>query len=303
MFRDAYKLAREFTRPVVISRRTVAGDCTGGGGAFVVVNDEGWIITAAHIIQQIADLNAQEASWQAHQAKEAAIRADASLSVKERQKQLQSLGKPKASDTTNGSVWWGGVGSGVKNISAIWLPNTPIDLALAQLENFDKSLIAAYPRFMKPTEVDAPGTSLCKLGYPFFQAQPVWDPAQPGFMYPPGQLPPSLFPLEGMLTRIQSVQAIDQAGNLIQFPVPLQGLETSTPGLKGQSGGPIFDIHGNVWALQCLTSHTPLGFEPAVVVNGKQHTEHQFINMGSGPSATTITAWMTHHGVSFDVVP
>ena len=48
MFADAFKLARCFTKPVVNATRlfdkTVECECA----AFVVLNDEGWIITVAH---------------------------------------------------------------------------------------------------------------------------------------------------------------------------------------------------------------------------------------------------------------
>lgn len=49
MFAKAYALARCFTQPVIISTRLYdqTVECT--GGAFVVLNDEGWIITAAHL--------------------------------------------------------------------------------------------------------------------------------------------------------------------------------------------------------------------------------------------------------------
>ena len=54
MFAKAYSLARCFTQPVIISTRLYdkTVECT--GGAFVVLNDEGWIITAAHLFDPIS---------------------------------------------------------------------------------------------------------------------------------------------------------------------------------------------------------------------------------------------------------
>ena len=43
MFRLAYKIAREFTFPVILSRRTIAGACSSSIGAYVVINADGWI--------------------------------------------------------------------------------------------------------------------------------------------------------------------------------------------------------------------------------------------------------------------
>lgn len=37
-------------------------------------------------------------------------------------------------------------------------------------------------------------------------------------------------------------------------------IETSTPRLRGQSGGPIFDVNGAIWAIQSQTHHLKLGF-------------------------------------------
>ncbi len=49
MFSDAYSLAKTFTGPVIVSNKFLDGTVTSGCGAFVVVNDEGWIITVAHV--------------------------------------------------------------------------------------------------------------------------------------------------------------------------------------------------------------------------------------------------------------
>lgn len=46
MFPDALEIARNFTLPVVISRKASVGKCSSSIGACVVINKEGWIITA-----------------------------------------------------------------------------------------------------------------------------------------------------------------------------------------------------------------------------------------------------------------
>jgi len=50
MFADAYEKASCFTYPVIISTRHFDGTIQCGCGAFVLVNEEGWILTAEHII-------------------------------------------------------------------------------------------------------------------------------------------------------------------------------------------------------------------------------------------------------------
>ncbi len=72
----------------------------------------------------------------------------------------------------------------------------------------------------------------------------------------------------------------------------LSYLETSTPGLRGQSGGPIFDVEGRLCAIQVHTVHYPLGFSPVVEQGGRQLEEHQFLNVGVGVHADTILAFL-----------
>jgi len=43
MFRLAYKIAREFTFPVILSRRTIADAFSSFIGAYVVINAGCWI--------------------------------------------------------------------------------------------------------------------------------------------------------------------------------------------------------------------------------------------------------------------
>ncbi len=78
-------------------------------------------------------------------------------------------------------------------------------------------------------------------------------------------------------------------------------IETSSPGLKGQSGGPIFDKDGVIWGIQSTTHCLPLGFSPAVP-DGKPHEkEHQFLNVGRGVHADTIVGAMNRVGIKFQI--
>jgi hypothetical protein len=89
------------------------------------------------------------------------------------------------------------------------------------------------------------------------------------------------------------------AGDQPQFP--LKYVETSSPGLRGQSGGPIFDAHGSIWAIQSQTVHLQLGFSPQVKQGGTQHTEHQFLNVGWGVHAETVLGLLNQLGIEHNV--
>jgi hypothetical protein len=135
--------------------------------------------------------------------------------------------------------------------------------------------------------------SLCRLGYPFYQASATFDEETNQFNLPPDALPVPRFPSEGMLTRLL-------VGDLATTP-PVQPkfIETSSAGLRGQSGGPIFDVDGHIWGIQSRTAHLPLGFDPEVgVPGGAKVTEHQFMNVGIGASSETVLAFLHHHGVA-----
>jgi S1-C subfamily serine protease len=76
-------------------------------------------------------------------------------------------------------------------------------------------------------------------------------------------------------------------------------LETSSAGLRGQSGGPIFDKEGRVWAIQSKTLSIPLGFSPTIKLGTKEITEHQFIHIGVGCHVSEVREFLTAFKVPF----
>ena len=133
-------------------------------------------------------------------------------------------------------------------------------------------------------------------GYPFPQVEAEWDAAADTFRFLPGAELPR-FPIEGIFTR--NINAGDAPEG---FPVAF--LETSSPGLKGQSGGPIVDVHGVVWAIQVKTVSYPLGFSPVVnTPDGKAVAqEHQFLNAGIGSHPVTLEAIFAKHNIAVNWV-
>ena len=71
--------------------------------------------------------------------------------------------------------------------------------------------------------------------------------------------------------------------------------ETSAPGLRGQSGGPIFDGDGRIWGIQSETTSYELGFSPEV----KGEPEHQFLNVGKAVDSSTVCSFLDGLGVSY----
>jgi hypothetical protein len=272
VFRDALALAQQFTFPVILSQKTVAGKCSSSIGAFVVVNADGWIVTAGHILEQFAAAQESVKLCRTRDAQRIAIRDDQSIDEKERRNRLKKLGHEKPEDIDRFSALWGTWQTQATEYHIV----NGVDLGLVKLAPFDPAWVTAYPTFKDPTHGVEPGVSLCKLGYPFHAFEPTYDKAADMFNLPPGALPAPLFPLEGMFTR--TAQLVDPADPNPE--IPLFWLETSTPGLRGQSGGPTFDSKGTVWAIQCRTAHFDLGFNT--------FKSPQYLNVGHGVHPLTL---------------
>ncbi len=170
------------------------------------------------------------------------------------------------------------------------------DLALVRLTGFDMSQIPSFPVFGNHANPIHPGAFLCKLGFPFSEVTASWDATRSAFVLPDGTLPLPFFPLEGMYTR-DCIFVDASTNNTAKY------VETSSPGLRGQSGGPTFDQSGTVWAIQSQTLTLDVGFEAKIVRNGREVTEHQAMSVGLGASIEEITKLINAHQVAVKIQP
>ena len=84
----------------------------------------------------------------------------------------------------------------------------------------------------------------------------------------------------------------------------ISGIEMSTPGLRGQSGGPLFDINGTVYGLQFATNHLHLGFdikEREIVSEGRKYkvSNFPFLHVGLCVHVDQIKEFLTEHKIAF----
>jgi trypsin-like peptidase len=277
MFSKALAEARDYTRPVIISKRLENQEITCGMATFIVVNDSGWVLTAAHVMQDVTLALQHKQEREQYQKDVDAINANPAFSPGKKKHQLNQL-KRNWNWITHHSLWWA-----VDGITFTTIHVDPVaDIAIAQLAGpIDKLVAKTFPTFANPATPIQQGTSLCRLGFPFHDFKALFDPSSGRFSIP--DLPQlAMFPNDGILTR--NVILTDKATNRkVHF------LETSTAGLRGQSGGPIFDTQARVWALQSRTQHLPLGFAPTVKLQGgKEITEHQFMHVGWGVHVSHI---------------
>jgi hypothetical protein len=288
MFKKAYAIAANYTWPIVMPRQTVEGKCYCSIGSMVILNQQGWFLTAYHMISAWKKLIEEKIKTDEHEASEKAIK-DTMLKKSERKSRLAKLGKLQRDATRNYAGYWGR--EGLNLVECFY--NKVVDLAVGRLEPFDSSWVTQYPIIKNPSIPFTPGVSLCKLGFPFHSIKPSYNESRHTFEMPPFSSPLPLFPIDGILTRMMELVLIPPDIELPLYPVRF--IETSSPGLRGQSGGPIFDTNGVVWGIQIRTRPFPLGFEP--IVPGKGVKEHQFLNVGIGVHAVTIVGLLKEQGI------
>ncbi len=285
MFVEAFALVEHFTRPLVISTRRLSGAVESAVATWILLNADGWFLTAGHVFDLWRGFEAHLPEVRAHRAAEAATAADASLDAEGRHAALKRLaGTADPAWIENCSVWWGTDGLTFRDVSVVG----ELDLAIGRLEPVN--LLAGPYRVFKNPEVGfRPGRSLCRFGFAFEQLSVSFDPARSVFALDKPGL--TLFPIEGILTRLIS----PAPGSPPVF------IETSSPGLRGQSGGPVCDARGRIWGIQSRTAHLALGFNPTVTVDGRTVEEHQFINLGWAVHVRPILEVLRARGIAVNV--
>jgi len=275
-------------QPVIISMRFYDKSVGCIGGNFVILNDEGWIITVAHLFESFWALKKHKKEIAEFESHLQAIQEDLRLTTKQRTKKLRGI-KANPRWITNHSFWWGRDGVSLEDVK--FLPEA--DLVVGRLEPFDPTFVKTYPTIKDPTINLNPGTSLCRLGFAFQELRTSFNEEKGNFELPRKVLPIPLFPLEGIFTRNVLTGKSKDGRYEIKF------LETSSTGLRGHSGGPIFDTNGTVWAIQSKTQHFPLGFSPKIVRDGKEVEEHQFLNVGWRVHPEVIGSFLRDNGIRF----
>lgn len=290
MFRDACKKARAFTRPLLTVFRYVDGRFVHGAASMVIVNEEGWFITAAHLFDSLTKARAEAAEIREWTKRKLAIEGDPSLDAKRKRKQISRLSYDRNWIDHVAFFWMNGVDLAKPLATHVLHVSRAHDLAIGQIAGFDRSLFPEYPVFQNPNSDVEAGASLCRMGFPFAKTSVSADP-DGSIAFGVDEV--TYFPNEAMVTREVGEERSGPDGE----PLP-RYLETSTPGLRGQSGGPVFDSKGIVWGIQSFTAHISLGFDPPDPTN-TQRTVHQFLNVGVCVHPAIIQWFMKKHGVKF----
>ncbi|ULQ60239.1 trypsin-like peptidase domain-containing protein [Brucepastera parasyntrophica] len=291
MFVQAIQNVSDFTRAIhTISRNIDSPHIETSSATLFFVNKDGWALTCKHIVDQFV-LTA--AVLEKRQRFLAELEADNSGKNPNRlrKKLMKAYGYPKKPLYEIYNCFMGCVEG---NLEIEYFMHPEIDLALIHFVHYSDLLCDTFPVFAEDGNSLLQGKYLCKLGYPFpeftnYRLNTETDSIEWTEI---GRIESPRFPLEGMVTRL-----------LIDDDREVFGFEMSTPGLRGQSGGPVFDRDGKIWGMQYATRYFDLNFdiEENLNRNGKmvKVREHEFLYVGNCIHVDAIKDFMRSHNVEF----
>ncbi|MBR4226545.1 MAG: trypsin-like peptidase domain-containing protein [Candidatus Methanomethylophilaceae archaeon] len=278
MFAEACRIAKGFTRPVATSIRYQDGTVSSALNSFIIVNRDGWAITAGHTFDSVVkhendrkkmeEINRMNVSGQAG-APANAVKMDPKFIL-------------------NHSFWWGWDGVLISEVTV----DRKIDIALVKLVNFKPEMVPNYPVFANPESVSI-GTSVCRLGHPFVDPPTEFDMARNAFRIPKMDSDAAMFVNDGIVSKMITVK---KAGNSYLDAVYM---DTSTPGYRGQAGGPLVDTKGRVCGMQINTLALPFGFHATMADGSKNPIEDQFCCVGRAVHVKTIREFLDSKNIRY----
>ncbi|MFC3415886.1 S1 family peptidase [Algoriphagus hitonicola] len=287
MFVEAIKEVANFTRAIhSISRNFGNPKIQRGSASLFFINEEGWALTCKHVAQwlgQAEQVNKRFSKF---------MQESKGLTGTQQNKFAKKLGL-SPDQLFEMRITFVDCVDQIKNLKFILHPE--YDLALLKFEGFQKPLYSQAPRFLADDQSIQSGEMLCRLGFPFPEFNNfVLEPTSQTLQWTKeGAARSPRFPIEGMVTRFLG----NKKGEIY-------GIEMSTPGLRGQSGGPLFDTKGRIYGMQSRTKHLHLGFdieEKEVIAHGKTKkiNDYAFIHLGECIHVKVIKDFMRQHQVRF----
>lgn len=289
MYIKAIELADRFTRPVHIISRSYGGTVSPGSSTLFFVNGEGMAITCKHVLHLIKNAGTMNDRYNLFKKEREQLVNGTDFREKLADLELR-YGYRKETTVQVKINFLNTVDS--SNFSSLEHPD--LDLAVIKFEGYTRKFYSSYATFVKDPEKIKPGKSLCRLGYPFpeftnFRYNPETDDIE---WVTTGNPNSPKFPMDGIITRFGS-----DGKRVIS-------IEMSTPGLRGQSGGPLFDSDGLVYGMQHMTSHLHLGFDiqdKEIIMNGeeKKISNYPFIHVGHCIHVDRITEFLNQNQIKF----
>ena len=293
MFESAIDNVLQFTRPLHTISRTYGGLILPGSSTFFFVNNNGIAITCKHVLDLIPAADNINQTYLQFKAERERIPKDGKY--KRNLQGLEIKYKYNADSTIQLKNNFLNCFDTIKEITCHAHPT--LDLAIMEFKGFNKIYYTSHARFIKDNNKIKQGKSLCRIGFPFpefnnFKHNPDTDDIEWTNTGNPNS--PS-FPIDGIVTRFVGSNQNE-----------ITGIEMSTPGLKGQSGGPLFDTAGNIYGMQFATNHLHLGFDMKdieIINNGKKSkvSNYPFLHVGICVHADKIKEFLNQHNINFSL--
>jgi len=292
MFVKAIQDVSRFTRPIhTITRVYGEPVVTPGAATFFFVNELGCAITCKHVMEVLAQRDAINENYRRFRQEKDILGRNNQykkrLSALEEKFRLRNDTTIQLKDQFVNCTY-----APTLRYRAIHHP--VYDLSILVFEEFTQPAYQSFARFKKNGDELQPGKFLCRLGYPFpefsnFRYDAELDDIE---WTAEGKVDSPIFPMEGMITRHVGDQE------------RIMGLELSTPGLRGQSGGPVFDSEGTICGMQMNTTHLHLGFDMkdhVYINNGKAiHVNNQpFLHTGRCLHVNVIKDFLRENDIKF----
>lgn len=285
MYKKSIKYNSKFLIPFVEGIKYYgSNEIEHGLGTMIVINEEGDILTCKHVAQEFI-INDR-------------LREKYSSIINEISKCKNASEKrevEKKYNLTNSSIV-------LTNINLPFDVNKDFEIEIKLHEYLDIAIIKFkgikfkvdnYPIFAK--NIPEQGQSVCKLGFAFpeyscfeysEEKKNIVIKDDVVFHFP-------LFPMDGIVTRL----VMDEKGKTSMF-------ETSSPGIRGQSGGPVFSPEGIIYGIQSYTKQLDLNFD--VDMNVKRGIEERkvsytpFINLGVSISSLEIIKFLDENNIKYE---
>ncbi len=291
MFENSIETVANFTRPINTIIRTYGGkQIIPGSATLFFVNKEGYAITCKHVADMLANADKINHTHAAFKNERDALPKDGKYKM--RLKGLEI--KYKYTDDTVVQIKNMFVDCVDTMSSYTCHAHATQDLAIIKFNDYQTLHYTGNAVFLKDTATIRQGNFLCRLGFPFpeFTNFKYNESADDIEWTSTGLQASPRFPIEGMVTRFLAESN------------QITGIEMSTPGLRGQSGGPLFNNKGIIYGMQFSTKHLHLGFDLVdneVLIDNKikKVSNYSFIHLGQCVHADVIKSFLAEHNVTF----
>lgn len=291
MFKESIEKVSNFTRPIHTILRTYANkQIIPGAATLFFVNEEGYAITCKHVIELLVASENLTKNYNDFKSERDNLPKDGKF--RKNLKNLEFKYKFNPDTVIQIKNSFRGCVDTMSGFTSYIHPKA--DLAILKFNDFKTLHYKDYAIFKKDSSQIKQGEFLCRLGFPFpefnnYKYNELTDDIEWTNI---GVEVSPIFPIEGMVTRF-----------LVE-DTKLFGIEMSTPGLKGQSGGPLFNNEGIVYGMQFSTKNLHLGFDivdKEILHNNKfkKVSDYSFIHLGQCIHVDTIVEFLTENKVKF----